>query len=84
MACCISVGPQIPLRVVRTARFVYVRFHGAGGHVGAGRYDARDLRHWAATLRAFCRTGAAYIYFNNDEAGYAVENARELTDRLRG
>jgi uncharacterized protein YecE (DUF72 family) len=83
VACCISDGPAIPLRVVRTASFVYVRFHGPGG-IGAGLYGNSALRRWAAELRALCREGTAYVYFNNDEAGYAVENATRLTDLLRG
>ncbi len=83
VACCISDGPDIPLRVVRTAPFVYVRFHGPGG-IGAGRYGNSALGRWAKTLRDLCRAGTAYAYFNNDQAGYAVENATRLTDLLRG
>lgn len=83
VACCISDGPDIPLRVIRTAPFVYVRFHGPGG-IGAGRYGSAALLRWAKTLRGLCRTGTAYVYFNNDQAGYAVENALQFTRLLRG
>ena len=82
VACCISDGPNIPLRLVRTAPFVYVRFHGPGG-IGAGRYGNAALLRWANTLRRFTRAGTTYVYFNNDQAGYAVENARRLTDLLK-
>lgn len=82
VACCISDGPEIPLRVMRTASFVYVRFHGRGG-IGAGRYANSALLRWAKTLRGLCQKGTAYVYFNNDQAGYAVENALRFTDLLR-
>jgi len=82
VACCIGDGPGIPLGVVRTAAFVYVRFHGPDG-IGAGRYPTATLRRWAQALRDLCGNRTAYVYFNNDEAGYAVENARQFTDLLR-
>lgn len=83
VACCISDGPEIPLRLVATAPFVYVRLHGPHG-VGAGRYSDAALRRWGRAIRDLSRGGAAYVYFNNDEAGYAIQNARRLTDLLRG
>ena len=83
VACCISDGARIPLRVVRTAPFTYVRLHGHQG-IGAGRYTGPALRDWARTLRELVRGGSVYIYFNNDQHGYAVENARQLTDLLKG
>jgi uncharacterized protein YecE (DUF72 family) len=83
VACCISDGPDIPLRLVRTAPFVYVRLHGPGG-IGAGRYGSAALLRWAKALRGLCRTGTAYVYFNNDQAGYALDNALRLTDLLKG
>lgn len=83
VACCISDGPGIPLGAVRTAAFVYARFHGPDG-IGAGRYPIAALRRWAQALRALTTGRTAYVYFNNDQAGYAVENAREFTDLLRG
>ena len=81
-ACCISDGPAIPLRMVRTAPFVYVRFHGPGG-IGAGRYKSSELRRWVKRLRELSGEGTTYVYFNNDQAGYAVENATRLIDLLR-
>jgi len=83
VACCVSDGARIPLRIVRTAPFAYIRLHGPQG-IGAGRYTRPALRDWARTLRDLVRVGSAYIYFNNDQDGYAVENARQLTDLLKG
>jgi uncharacterized protein YecE (DUF72 family) len=68
--------------MVRTAPFVYVRFHGRGG-IGAGRYRSAELRRWAERLRELSAEGTTYVYFNNDQAGYAVEKATRLIDLLR-
>lgn len=83
MACCISDGPEIPRRIVRTAPFVYMRFHGPAG-IGAGRYTEGQLRWWARRIREVCDGRPAYIYFNNDECGFAVKNAARLAELLRG
>ncbi len=83
VACCVSYGPDIPLRLVRTAPFVYVRLHGPEG-IGAGRYSEAALRSWAREIRDLGGGRTAYAYFNNDERGYAPENARQLIDLLAG
>jgi uncharacterized protein YecE (DUF72 family) len=83
VACCVSDGPDIPLRLVKTSPFVYVRLHGPED-VGAGRYSEAALRSWARDIRALSGTGTAYVYFNNDERGFAIENAARLTDLLGG
>lgn len=64
-----------PTRAVVTAPFVYVRLHG-GPRLYATRYPIAELRRWARRLRRWARP--AFVYFNNDYAGYAVENARQL------
>ena len=64
-----------------TGRAVYIRFHGSTGVAYAGRYGLPHLRRWAGQIREFRGAGHhVYVYFNNDDRGYAVENAR----RLRG
>jgi uncharacterized protein YecE (DUF72 family) len=63
-----------------TGRVVYVRFHGPTGRAYAGRYDLNHLRSWARRVRGL--PGDVYVYFNNDEAGHAVANARELRSLL--
>jgi uncharacterized protein YecE (DUF72 family) len=65
-----------------TADFAYLRLHGAGEPY-AGRYGTRRLRDWAAAIRGWGRAGDVYVYFDNDEAGYAVADALELR-RLLG
>lgn len=67
-------GFQSPLEV--TADFTYIRLHGPGGKY-QGSYDDRSLRGWANRLRRW-RLRAAYVYFDNDQAGYAPANALRL------
>jgi len=74
-------GYQSPLHV--TANFVYLRLHGPQGAY-QGRYDGRTLTAWARKIRKWLEDDLdVYCYFDNDEAGYAVENARDLQERLK-
>ena len=44
-----------------------------------GTYDDRTLAGWMQTFSSWIRQGRdVYCYFNNDQAGYAVENALTL------
>ncbi len=65
-----------------TADFVYLRLHGPGGAY-QGRYDRRTLTGWARAITAWEEQGlGVYCYFDNDEAGYAAQNALELQEML--
>lgn len=64
-----------------TADFIYLRLHGPGAAY-SGRYGHRALADWAQWLGAQTVT-TAYVYFDNDEAGYAVQDALELQAMLR-
>lgn len=69
-------GFQSPIEL--TADFAYVRLHGPGGKY-QGSYDQEALAGWAERLRAWQRAGRrSYVYFDNDEAGFAARNARDL------
>ena len=64
--------------VIDTAPFVYVRLHGPGGAY-QGRYDGRTLRGWARRVEAWRDAGRdVYVYFDNDEKGYAAGDAARL------
>lgn len=66
-----------------TADFVYVRLHGPGNKY-QGSYPDDTLRSWAARCRKWLNTGRdVYIYFDNDQAGYAVLNAQRLMGILQ-
>jgi uncharacterized protein YecE (DUF72 family) len=63
----------------RTADFVFLRFHHGGGD---GNYSHRQLAVWARRIEEWRSRGDVYAYFNNDWAGYAVENGLWLKQRL--
>ncbi len=65
-----------------TANFTYVRLHGPGGAY-QGSYPSKTLKTWADRIRAWQRElREIYVYFDNDQAGYAVENALGLKKLL--
>jgi uncharacterized protein YecE (DUF72 family) len=75
-------GFQSPVEI--TADFTYIRLHGPGGKY-QGSYSAEDLSNWAARIAQWRRNlKAIYIYFDNDQSGYAAENAAELKRLIGG
>jgi len=65
-----------------TADFVYIRLHGPGGAY-QGQYDRQTLAAWAEAISAWSRQGReVFCYFDNDEAGFAAQNALQLQDLL--
>ncbi|MEJ2672427.1 MAG: DUF72 domain-containing protein [Deltaproteobacteria bacterium] len=67
-----------------TTDFVYIRLHGPGGAY-QGRYDTQTLADWAGAISAWSRQGReVFCYFDNDEAGFAAQNALELQEMLNG
>lgn len=71
--CVYDLGGMSPMKT--TADFVYVRLHGPDGPY-RGRYGAERLGGWAETLSGWMEEGLdVYCYFDNDEVGYAVEDA---------
>lgn len=69
-------GHMSPMEV--TADFVYVRLHGPEGKY-AGSYSDTALQWWANQALTWSLQGKhVYIYFDNDQNGYAVFNAQTL------
>jgi uncharacterized protein YecE (DUF72 family) len=67
-----------------TADFAYVRLHGPDGPY-RGRYGAERLTGWAGTFSAWLKEGLdVYCYFDNDEVGYAAQDALELRHLMSG
>jgi uncharacterized protein YecE (DUF72 family) len=63
-------GFHSPIEI--TADFTYVRLHGPGGAY-QGSYSADTLGQWSDRIHEWERTlRAIYIYFDNDQAAYAV------------
>ncbi|MDQ2711278.1 MAG: DUF72 domain-containing protein [Acidobacteriota bacterium] len=69
-------GYQTPIRL--TSDFAYVRLHGPGGKYQGSYADdvlaswAEQITRWQAELRA------VYVYFDNDDSGFAPSNALRL------
>jgi len=61
-----------------TANFTYVRLHGPGGPY-QGSYAVERLEAWAKRIHEWQEElKAVYVYFDNDQAAYAVQNALAL------
>jgi uncharacterized protein YecE (DUF72 family) len=67
-----------------TADFTYIRLHGPGGKY-EGSYDKRALKTWAQNIMLWADDGLdVFVYFDNDQHGYAAHNARDLQEICRG
>ena len=66
------------------ADFVYLRLHGPGAEPYQGSYGEHQIRDWAARARQWSGRGHkdVYIFFDNDQAGYAVRNALSMRKYL--
>lgn len=79
-----SSSLRYPSFRLRTAPFLYVRFHGLQGGY-AHRYTEQELYPWAESTAEFLRQGyRMYAYFNNTAgtAPYDALRFRELVERL--
>lgn len=75
-------GYQSPLEI--TADWTYVRLHGPTAFKYQGSYTERQMEEWADRIRAWSRKlKAIYVYFDNDDSAYAVDNALTLKRLLR-
>ena len=73
-------GHLSPLTI--TADFVYIRLHGPGAKY-QGSYQDKDLETWVTFIRQQANAGKdVFVYFDNDQAGYAAFNAKRLKDLL--
>lgn len=79
-ALCIPDHPRLPVELTLTTGWTYLRFHYGDQD---GSYSDAALDAWAGRLGKLARRGIdVYAYFNNDQYGYAVENARRLREML--
>jgi uncharacterized protein YecE (DUF72 family) len=80
---CIYDMPDLTTPLEVTADFVYMRFHGRGWLYG-GCYSDEELGKWAREIKKLSKNKkAAYIYFNNDAEGFAIQNALTLARKLK-
>jgi uncharacterized protein YecE (DUF72 family) len=75
-------GHLSPLEV--TADFIYIRLHGPTLNKYQGSYSDETLGFWAEKLLAWQKQNKdVFVYFDNDQAGYAAFNARRLQEMIR-
>lgn len=76
-------GYHSPLTI--SADFAYVRLHGPGAGKYQGSYSRAALRAWGRRVRSWAgNLKAVYVYFDNDQAGYAARNALALRNLVFG
>jgi uncharacterized protein YecE (DUF72 family) len=74
-------GYHSPLHI--TADFAYVRLHGPESGKYQGSYRSEKLQSWARQIETWAKSlKAIYIYFDNDEHGFAAANALTLKSML--
>lgn len=74
-------GFQSPMQI--TTDFSYIRLHGPGGKY-QGSYSEEALNGWKERIERWSRNlKAIYVYFDNDDSGYAAFNAMRLKELLR-
>ncbi len=79
---CVTSLPGLTCPVRATSQVVYIRMHGAQT-LYASCYSDTELRWWAGQIAGALAGGhEVYVYFNNDAFGYAVQNARRLTELI--
>jgi uncharacterized protein YecE (DUF72 family) len=66
--------------LITTADFVYLRLHGPGENKYQGSYSDESLKEWAAQCKTWLKTKDVFVYFDNDEKGYAAFNAIKLEE----
>jgi uncharacterized protein YecE (DUF72 family) len=83
MALCVYDFGEVSAPKKVTADFVYVRLHGPGGPY-EGKYSSQELHSWAIDIRRWNEGGKeVFCYFDNDQYGYAPENAAQLLGMVR-
>ena len=74
-------GYMSPLEL--TADWTYIRLHGPTHFKYQGSYSDAQMEEWAERIRGWSRKlKAVYVYFDNDDRAYAVDNALTLKRML--
>jgi uncharacterized protein YecE (DUF72 family) len=73
-------GSLTPMEI--TSRFTYIRLHGPH-KAYAGSYGLNKLKRWKRKIdQWFNERTSVYCYFDNDEKGYAIEDAKLLQELI--
>lgn len=77
--CFSDTSGRYPYHETLTADFLYIRLHGSR-KMYASEYTEEELQTWARKIRSWDME--AYVYFDNDFGGFAVNNAKRLREIL--
>jgi uncharacterized protein YecE (DUF72 family) len=70
-------GYHSPIEI--TADWTYIRLHGPTSFKYQGSYSNRQMEEWAERIESWKKKmKAIYVYFDNDDSAYAVNNALTL------
>ncbi len=65
-----------------TSETVYIRLHGPNGPY-QGKYSSQQLAGWTGAISQWVNNGKqVFCYFDNDQSGFAAQNALRLYDML--
>jgi uncharacterized protein YecE (DUF72 family) len=79
---CVFNMPKLTSPLIATTDFAYVRFHG-GDSLYSSNYSDGDMASWAEKIAGLAANlESVYVYFNNDVAGYALQNAATIRGYL--
>ena len=74
-------GYHSPIEI--TADWTYIRLHGPTRFKYQGSYKDNQMEEWAERIKSWSRKmKAIYVYFDNDDRAYAVDNALTLKKML--
>ncbi|GAC1413262.1 MAG: DUF72 domain-containing protein [Candidatus Doudnabacteria bacterium] len=69
-------SPRWPMRLLKTADFLYLRLHGSQ-KLYASEYTERELREWYEAIKDL-KAKEVFVYFDNDNSAFAVKNAKYM------
>ena len=76
----IADSPKYPKAEAVTANFIYIRMHGSTT-LFSSKYTYEEVKTLAQKIQTWLKKGFdVYVYFNNDFQGFAVQNAKELSE----
>ena len=80
--CLFELGDIITPEII-TSNLIYIRLHGPSEKY-KGSYRDEILKNWADKLKLWLKEGFnIYIYFDNDEQGFAAKDAKTLIDIIK-
>ncbi len=77
--CILSAPNGLPETLLATNKTAYLRFHGKSTWYDY-LYSEEELEEWKNRMQKLREVDSIYMYFNNDQHGNAIKNARNLMD----